>query len=834
MYPVMEFYFKQSRIYQAVKFSRLLVLGPLKLWRILFLIAGVAALGFYVLNRLFTGLDFVLVNNFWRGFNASGAFLGSAYIFLPLGFGVLFLEIFFNYYLKYPKIRDENNLAEFLDFDAAILLDKAGSADELLLAISDYAPAGNVLIRIGLNPKRLKESFKKSADAASVGGYDWTAFLTDAFGVKEAHGGNFITLMDLIASLFNYNDAFKQLAIGAGLDKKDLVLLATWYESNAEFYKKKKMFWRLDNLLRRPPVGVGWTYGYSKYLSHYATDLTRRFQTTETEIKLIGREHTIDQIEQILSQSGQNNVLLVGEPGVGKHAVILGFAQLIAQGKALPALNYKRVFELNVPLIASSSKDAAEVQNNLIILLNEAVKAGNVILVIEDFHNFIGALSGMGRTDISQILLPYLESTDIQIIATTDLVSYHKHIEPRAEITKVLEKIEIEEPSTEETTKIIEEIIPKVEASSKVFFTYGAIKNIVEGSDRYIKTAPLPEKAIDLVAEVVSRASSIKKPIISPQDVNEVITLKTRIPLGNIGEIEKTKLINLEAEMHQEIVGQDEAVRAIARTMQRLRAGLAKRGKPAGVFLFAGPTGVGKTLTAKILAKIYFGSPDKMTRFDMSEYQDMESLDRFLGSLRINEPGQLASRIRDNPFSVILFDELEKTHKNILNIFLSIFDEGSMTDVFGRKVSFEQNIIIATSNAAADLIRDMVKGGLDPAMQKEKVIDALVRERYFTPELLNRFDEVVIFHPLNQEELHKIADLLVSGLVERMREQGYFFKPAPDVIDYISRVGFDPQFGARPMQRAVQDKLETVIARRILEGTVKKGTEFGLNLEEIK
>jgi ATP-dependent Clp protease ATP-binding subunit ClpA len=222
-----------------------------------------------------------------------------------------------------------------------------------------------------------------------------------------------------------------------------------------------------------------------------------------------------------------------------------------------------------------------------------------------------------------------------------------------------------------------------------------------------------------------------------------------------------------------------------------------------------------------------------MIRFDMSEYQDIESLDRFLGSLRINEPGQLASHVRDNPFSIILLDEIEKAYKNILNIFLAVFDEGRMTDVFGRKVNFEQNIIIATSNAAAELIRDMVNQGLDPSVQKEKIIDALVGGHYFSPEFLNRFDEIVIFHPLSQEQLFKVAELLIGDLVDRIREQGYLFKPASEIIDYISKIGFDPQFGARPMQRAIQDKLETVIARKILDGTIRKGEEFSLAFEEV-
>lgn len=290
----------------------------------------------------------------------------------------------------------------------------------------------------------------------------------------------------------------------------------------------------------------------------------------------------------------------------------------------------------------------------------------------------------------------------------------------------------------------------------------------------------------------------------------------------------------LDTEMHREIIGQEQAVTAVAQTMQRLRAGLARRGKPAGVFLFVGPTGVGKTLTAKVLAETYFGSKDTMVRFDMSEYQNKESLDRLLGSVPLNEPGQLATEVRDNPFSLLLLDEIEKAHKDILNIFLQVFDEGKLTDAFGKKASFEQNIIIATSNAGSDHIREMIQQGVDPATQKEKIIDLLVNKGYFRPELLNRFDEIVIFHPLSREQTAKIADILVRKLVERLREQGYFFSASKEIIDYIAEVGFDPQFGARPMARAIQDKLENVIAKKILGEKIQKGVEFTLTLQEIR
>jgi len=831
--PAMELDFKNSKIYKAVKFSALLVLGPLKLWRVLFLTIGFIALSIYALNYLWIKIDFISANNFWRGLQATTAFSGLAYFFIPIGLSLLFLEIFFNYYLRYPKIADEQNLAEFLDFDSAMVLNNIHSPADLLLSIANYRPALGIFVRLGLNPTDIKKQLEQNQIPNSATSEGLLPLLNSANELRLKHGGERITPTDLLASLFDYNPAFKQLMVDAGLDKNDLESLSVWYEADAALRKKRKEFWLLENLLRKTPIGIDWVYGYSWYLNRYAADITRQFKEGPLEIKLIGRQKTIDQMEQILARSGQNNILLVAEPGTGKRTVIMGFTQMIASGKALPALNYKRVFELNVPLITSSSKDINEVQKTLLALLNESVKAGNIILIIEDFHNFIGALGGMGRVDISELLIPYLESTGIQVIATTDPANFHKHIESRAEIIKVFEKVEVNEPSPEETLQIVEELVPTIEARSGLLLTYSAIKHIVEAADRYITTSPFPEKAVDLLSEVVGRVQSQKKSILLPRDVDELVTLKTDIPLGQATGNEKEKLINLEGEMHKAIIGQDEAVRAIAQTMQRLRAGLTKRGKPAGVFLFVGPTGVGKTLTAKILAKTYFGSPDKMLRFDMSEYQDAESLDRFLGSLRINEPGQLASKIRDEPFSVVLLDEIEKAHKNILNIFLAIFDEGRMTDIFGRKVSFEQNIFIATSNAAADIIRDMVNQGSDPSTQKTKVLDTLVSGHYFSPEFLNRFDEIVIFHPLTQEQSYKVAELLIGGLVERMREQGYFFKPTPEIIGYISQVGFDPQFGARPMQRALQDKLENVIARKILAGSIRKGEEFGLTLEEI-
>lgn len=835
----MFFDLKKSKIYKAVVFLKIFPPKILKFWRSLLLFLGLGLLIIYLITK-FIG-------------NENEIFLGIAYIFLPAGFSILFFEIYFESYLKHPKNLNEENIAEFLDFDSANVFDKTISTskffkektistDSLLATLCKYNQAQDIFLRLGVNYNELLNHIEKKLKINREGVFSFDNkqpnfseelinLLVDANNNRIEHKVEKITIIDLFISLFEFNQIFNKLMIDSGLDKNDLKKLTIWYESRNLFLENRKKFWSLENLLRQKPIGVGWIYGYSPFLNRFSFDITRMFEEKKLEIKLIGRQNVISQIEKILSRAKENNILLVGEPGVGKKTVIMGLAQMIFQGKALPDLNYKRVFELNIPLIASSFKEQGEIQNTLIAVLNEAVKSGNIILIINDLHNFIGSESGLGKIDISTILIPYLESSGIQIIATTDPVSFHKYIEAKPEIAGTFEKIDVEEPPKEEVIEILEDLVPSIEAKSRILITYQAIKKLIDDSDMFITKMPFPEKAIDLLNEVVSYAKFKNKSIILPQDVDEVITQKTKIPLGEITAEEKERLLNLEAEMHKEIVNQDEAVRAVVQTMQRLRAGLIKKDRPAGAFLFLGPTGVGKTLTAKILAKTYFGSPEKMIRFDMSEYQNPESVDRFLGSLKLNEPGQLTSLVRDNPFSVLLLDEFEKANKNILNLFLQVFDEGRVTDVFGRKVSFKENIIIATSNAGAELIINMVEKGINPTERKQEIIRFLIENHIYAPELLNRFDEIIIFHPLNQEQIRKVAEILIGKLIEKLKREGYFLKINPEVIDYIAKIGFDPKFGARPMERVIQEKIENLIAKKIIDEVIKKGVEFTISIE---
>lgn len=839
----MIFDLKRSQIYKAIIFYRLFPAGTLKFYRVLLFILALAPVVFLAVNKAYpTQVDISI---------------GWTLIVLPFAFSSLFFELFAGYYLKYPKIKSTNNIANLLEFEAAKVFDRAFelsrgfgektlSTRTLLTALLEDNVLERLFTRIIPTFGAIKKQLKESLGNSKLYSGRFSLFssqeispeiletLNEAMTLRDKHGSERISVLDIMATLFDHNEEFKQFIINQDLDKNDLEELAEWYEHIWAFWRNLKKFWSLENLLRQPPIGRDWIYGYARHLTTFAVNLTDKMEFARPKMRLMRRKKELEEMEQILARSGENNILLVGEEGVGKEQIILDFSEMIARGRALPQLNYKKVLDLNLALIAGASKDITGVQNILLATLNEALKAGNIILVLRDFHNFIGEIGGLGRIDVSEILGPYLKSTNIQVVATTNPASFHKFIEGRSELMEVFERINIFEPDKFQTLKIIEEAVPAFESKQGVLVTYGAIKEIVDGSDKFIRTAPFPEKAFDLLSEVISYVVARKERIITKQDVNEVISRKTGIPLGPIVGQEKEKLTRLEELMHKELIGQDRAVEVVAGTMRRLRTGLGKRGKPAGVFLFVGPTGVGKTLTAKILAKTYFGSADRMLRFDMSEYQDIESLDRFLGSTRTNEPGQFVTQVRDNPFSLILLDEIEKADKNILNIFLQVFDEGRLTDVFGRKINFEQNIIIATSNAGADFIRELVKQGFDPSLEKEKMVDVLIRGGSFRPELLNRFDEIVIFHPLSQEQVGKITGLLLNSLSARLKEQGYMFKPTQEVADYVAKAGFDPQFGARPMERVIRDKVESAIAKKILEGSIKKGKEFNLMTDDLR
>jgi ATP-dependent Clp protease ATP-binding subunit ClpC len=695
------------------------------------------------------------------------------------------------------------------------LIGKKISDPEEWLATFSQSPVGQfTLSRLLLNTeevqnlsftKKEKEKFNKN----------WQEFLKSKTSLPNSR--------DALAFLIKQLTPFKKFLAKKKLKTKDALSLINWFFRSQETALENVNPLKLENLLKIPPLGKNLAFGYTPTLNRYCTDLARPLPYSH---HLVGRQRETSQMEQILSRTTGNNVLLVGEPGVGRHTIVEEFAKKIKEGRVNPSLAHKRILDLGLRRLLSEAKSAMSAKGVIESVLAEAAYAGNIILVIENFDQYVSI--GPGRIDLTNIFIKAVQS-GVQIIGITTFADFAKYLYPNQELFKGFGKVEASPPSNEEALIILQDTLPFYEQRSHVFVTFQALKETIDKVDKYVVHIPFPEKAIDLLDETCVYASQKNIKIITPKEINQVISDKTKIPLGEIQEEEAQKLQNLESIIHRRIINQKEAVIAIARAMRRARTGIAKSNRPIGTFLFMGPTGVGKTETAKALAEAYFGSDDRMIRFDMSEFQGRDALDRIIGSAQSSDPGLFAKAIRKNPFSLLLLDEIEKTHSNILNLFLTMIDEGYFTDAFGQKVDCRNLIIIGTSNAGTELIRQRI-GQISEAELEQEIIDHVQREGIFSPEFVNRFDAVVIYHPLSHEHLKQIAGLMLANLNKRLKKKELRVKITEELLEKVVKLGYDPAFGARPMNRVIQDQIEDQIAQKLLKGKLKKGEEIEVKI----
>ncbi|MBI1754980.1 ATP-dependent Clp protease ATP-binding subunit, partial [Candidatus Azambacteria bacterium] len=603
-----------------------------------------------------------------------------------------------------------------------------------------------------------------------------------------------------------------------------------WEEAYYKEYALPKPF--LANFMRVKGLADDWVYGYTPTLNVYGREIAVRSVESEAHMHILARGEEIDEVETILARSGKNNVVLVSESGVGKTSVALGFAQRIFYGTTLSQLKHKRVFQLDVNLVLARAKDSASAIALFDTILSEAHRAGNVILVLDNIHHVVGPQrrEGIGAVDISSVLIPYLQSDTFQMIALTDFASYHSHIERVPSLATLFEKVEVREFSEEQTLLVLEDMTPRLERRHHLFISYWALAEAVAASGSFIQNIPFPEKAISLLTETLAYVSTHKLfgNVVTQDHVTEVVSKKTSIPLGRIEGEEKAKLLNLEGLLHQRIIAQDEAIGQIASAMRRIRSGISERKRPIGTFLFLGPTGVGKTETAKALAAVYFGSEERMIRLDMTEYQSADSIHRLIGNADTETSAQFANAVRENPFSIVVLDELEKSHPNVQNLFLQVLDEGRLTDVFQKKVSFRNTIIIATSNAGSEFIREYVKTGQNMGVVQTRLAEYLLKNNIFKPEFLNRFDATVVFSPLKIEEIKQVAALMLGDLRVRLEKKGYVFQYNDEALDAIAQKGYNPEFGARELRRFVQEAVENKIADKIIKGEYRQGDTISL------
>lgn len=661
-----------------------------------------------------------------------------------------------------------------------------------------------------------------------------TSFYSDDFEValryalQLAHTRNhsLIEVEDMLEALAERNKQFNDLLIAYDLTSSDIFRMAHWYRIIAETIAKEKNTLLPRNLKRYGTIGREWAHAYTITLDLFSRELTKQVRRQNFP-RAIGHDKEKDALEAILAKTRGNNVLLVGESGVGKERLVLDLASKIALGECQNAsLNYKRIVQLDLAFLISSMQNTESVESTLHQILYEAEKAKNVILMIDGLHNFVGNSKNSGertpgKIDITGLLAEPLRSSLMPVIALTTFSGLYRQLEQDPAFLSNFEIIQINEISEEEAFLSLEEMVPFLETKYNRFVSYPALKTVLSYSMRYIQTAPLPKKAVDLLDDALNRLARTKKKVLLGEDIAQLVTEKTQIPVGELQTKERTTLLNLEELIHKRIVNQEKAVEEIASALRRARAEVATRKGPMGSFLFLGPTGVGKTETAKALAALYFGSEDRMIRLDMSEFQNTTDIPRLLGVE--GEEGLLTTAIRKNPFALILLDELEKAHTNILNLFLQILDEGHVTDGMGRRVDFRNAMIIATSNAGFQLILQAIKEKKDFATLKEEMLDFLFKEGVYRPEFLNRFDGVILFRPLTKENLLDIARLMLSSLKKNLKNKGVDFVVTDALIEKIAELGYDPRFGARDMRRVIQDKVEDAFAVALLNGTLQRG-----------
>ena len=638
-----------------------------------------------------------------------------------------------------------------------------------------------------------------------------------------------------------------------------------------------------------------------KALGQFGIDLTARAREGKLD-PVIGREQEIQRVMQILSRRQKNNPCLMGEPGVGKTAIAEGLAQKIVQGDVPEALSGKRLITLDLSAMVAGAKYRGEFEERLKNALQEVKRAGNIILFIDELHMIVGAGAAEGAVDAANILKPALSRGELQVIGATTTQEYRKHIEKDAALERRFQPVTVEEPSQEDAQKILLGLRDKYEAHHKIKITDEAIRGAVEISARYIPDRYLPDKALDLLDEAASRARlknmtpppSLKaledtiaqtekekeeavrtqdferaaalrdeekqqkaqleeqkkqwalsrgriSGAIGLEDIAQVAALLTGIPVAQMTEDEAARLAHLEEELHRRVVGQAEAVRAVAKAIRRGRVGLKDPSRPVGSFLFLGPTGVGKTELAKALAQGVFGEEKSLIRLDMSEYMERHSVSKLVGSppgyVGYEEAGQLTEKVRRRPYCVLLFDEIEKAHPDVFNLLLQVLDDGILTDSQGRRVDFKNTIIIMTSNVGASQLQNKrplgfggAQGEEEDRQMKKELLTQL--KKAFRPEFLGRIDDTIVFTRLQKDEIRQIAARLMDQVVERLRQAGLEASYDDALLDHLAESGFDPDYGARPLRRAIQSQIEDLAAMELLEGHVKKGEHVLFTLRD--
>lgn len=646
-----------------------------------------------------------------------------------------------------------------------------------------------------------------------------------ALQLTKEINGKFITTMDLFTAYLLLTEVKSKFLFAKKLKEEDIKNILMWAR---ESYTKEESPKGQDLTFAGEGIAENWVYGWTIETSKYMLDLSKQF-LSEKELNPTGRKNEYAQLIEALSRG--SSAILVGEEGSGKESAVKELAIQTYAGKLSGNLFHQKIYQLMVDAFMAGAKTQGELEERLNSLIAEVSHSGNVIIYIPEFQNIMGSSSF--HLDISGALIPYLKNGSIRMIAAVSPGAFKQYIEPMHSLLDSFSVINFPEPPKTEVLDMLFRKAPEIEAKNNVIITYKAMLSAFDFANKYVKEKVMPGSVVTLLDDCANAVRLAGKKLVIEQDILDQVKKKTNVSVGEPKPVEKTLLLNLEKELHKRIIGQNEAVSALAQSIRRLRAGLSAPKKPIS-FLFLGPTGVGKTETAKALADIYFGNSQRLVRVDMSEFAGEDGMRRLLGSGpgQGDEKGQLTEPVYDSPYSLVLLDEFEKADQKILDLFLQVLDDGRLTDNKGKTVSFINTIIIATSNAASEFVREQVSKGVtvDKKFQ-DTLLEFLQTKNIFKPELLNRFDGVIVFKPLVNEEIVQIIKLLIKDVTRTLLEKDIAVTFDEKILAKIALEGFDKNFGARPLRRFIADKIEDPIAQKMLKDEIKRGDKIIVSVD---